>query len=70
MGKKPFDPFMRAQIVALHNAGFNQVDISKHLEISRCCVQNAIKKFKNHGHYNDNKRRGRPKKLLAMIFVI
>ncbi|CAF1597481.1 unnamed protein product [Adineta ricciae] len=63
MGRKPIDPFARAQIVALHNAGFKQVDISTHLGKSRCCVQNAIRKFKNHGHYNDMKRSGRPKKI-------
>ncbi|UJR08074.1 hypothetical protein I4U23_012351 [Adineta vaga] len=63
MGKKPVDPFVRAQTVALDNAGFKQVDTSTRLEISLCFVQNAITKFKNDGHYNDMKRSGRPKKI-------
>ena len=65
MGKKPISSFKRAQIVALHNAGFNQVDISKDLHVSRCCVQNAIKKYKNFGRYDDLKRSGRPKKVVG-----
>ena len=50
-------------MVALHDAGFNQVQISKQLNISRCCVQNAMKKYKRLGTYDDSKRSGRPKKL-------
>jgi transposase len=49
--------------VALHGAGFHQVDISKELRISRCCVQNVIKKYKKFGLYDDLKRSGRPKKV-------
>ena len=63
MGKKPSDPFIRAQAVALDQAGMNQVQISKQLKVSRCCVQNAIKKFKTAHHYNDSKRSGRPSKV-------
>ena len=29
MGRKRSDPYIRAQAVALYNAGYNQVDISK-----------------------------------------
>lgn len=63
MGKKPSDPHIRAQAVALHDAGLNQVQISKQLKVSRCCVQNAIKKFKQLGIYKDLKHTGRPKKI-------
>lgn len=63
MGKKPVDSFVRAQVVALSAAGLNQVQISKQLNISRHCVQNAIKKYKETGNYNDLKRTGRPKKI-------
>ncbi|CAF3183212.1 unnamed protein product [Rotaria socialis] len=63
MGKKPVSPFVRAHVVALHDAGFNQVHISKQLNISRCCAQNAIKKYKDQGNYNDLKSSGRPRKV-------
>ncbi|CAF3398923.1 unnamed protein product [Rotaria socialis] len=63
MGKKSIDPYVRAQVVALHDAGLNQVDISKQLIVSRCCVQNAIKKYKQLGRFDDLKHTGRPKKL-------
>ena len=63
MGKKAVSSFVRAQMVALHDVGFNQVQISKQLNISRCCVQNAINKYKHLGIYDDSKRSGRPKKL-------
>ena len=63
MGKKAVDSLVRAQAVALHDAGHNQVQISQQLKVSRCFVQNAIKKFKLHHHYNDAKRSGRPKKI-------
>ena len=51
---------MRVQV---HNAGFNQVQISKQLNISRCCVQNATHKYKRLGTYDDSKRSRRPKEL-------
>ena len=38
---------MRAQVVALHGAGFNQVQISKKLNSSRYCAQNTINKYKH-----------------------
>ncbi|CAF1019607.1 unnamed protein product, partial [Didymodactylos carnosus] len=63
MGKKPIDPVIRAQAVALHGAGLNQVQISKQLKISRSCVQNTIKKYEELFRYNDLKHTGRPKKL-------
>ena len=61
MKKKLVSSFVRAQVVALHDAGFNQVQISKQLHISRCCVQNAINKYKHLGTYDDSRRSGCPK---------
>ena len=63
MGKKTIYPYVRAQMVALHYAGLNQVQISKQLKVSRCCVQNAIKKYKQLGQFDDLKHIGHPKKL-------
>jgi transposase len=63
MGKKPVDSIVRAQVVALSDAGLSQVQISKQLKVSRHCVQNAIKKYKETGKYDDLKRTGRPKKI-------
>ena len=63
MGEKLSDPFIRAQAVALHLADLNQVEISKQLKVSRCCVQHAIKKFTTLGRYDDLKLSGRPKKI-------
>ena len=61
MGKKSVDWIVRAQTVALPDSGFNQVQISKQLNISRHCVQNAVKKYKETRQYNDFPRTGRPK---------
>lgn len=49
--------------MALNSARHNQIEISKQLKISRCSVQNAIKKYKDLGRYDDLKRSGRPKKM-------
>ena len=45
MGKKPVDSIVRAQALALSDSGHNQVQISRQLNISRHCVQNAVKKY-------------------------
>ena len=63
MGKKSIAPVVRAQAVALHQAGLNLSRISEQLNISRCCVRNVIKKFEEHGIYEDLKRSDRPKDL-------
>ena len=63
MGKKPVSSFVRAQVVALRDAGFNQVQISKQLNISHCFVQNTINKYKHLSAYDLSKCSGRPKKL-------
>ncbi|CAF4073853.1 unnamed protein product [Rotaria sp. Silwood2] len=63
MGKKPIEPYKRAQAVALHQVGFNLTDISRELKISRCCERNTINKFEQHGTFEDLKQSGRPKAL-------
>ena len=62
MEKNPVSSFVQAQVVPLHDAGFNQVQISKQRNISRRCVENAINKYKCLGTYDDSKGSGRPKK--------
>ena len=64
MGRKTVSSFGgEAQVVASHDAGFNQVQVSKQLNISRCCVQNTINKEKYLGTHESSKRSERPKKL-------
>ena len=63
MGKKPVDSIVRAQAVPLSDSGLNQAQISRQLNISRHCVQNAVKKYKETGQYNDFPRNGRPKRI-------
>ena len=62
MGKKPIDSIVRAQTIALSDNGLNQVQISRQLNISRHCVQNAAKKCKETRQYNDFLRTARPKR--------
>ena len=52
----------------MHDTGFNEVQISKQLNIFRCCVQNLLNKYKRLGKYDDSKRAGRPKRLDAHGF--
>ena len=47
---------------SLDDAGSYQVQISKQLDISNCCIQNAINKYKQLGTYEGSKRSGRRKK--------
>ncbi|CAF3791826.1 unnamed protein product [Rotaria socialis] len=63
MGKKPVDSSVRPQAVALPYAGLNQTQIARQRNISRHCVENAIKKYKKTGQYNDFLRTGRPKRI-------
>ena len=62
MGKKPVNSIVQAQAVALSDSGLNQVQISRQLNISKHCVQNAVKKYKETRQYNDFPRTDRPKK--------
>ena len=63
--KETVSSFVRVQVVALHGTGFNQVHISKQLNILLCCVKNAINKYKHLGIYEGLKRSERPKKVYA-----
>ena len=63
MGRKVVSSFVRAQVVALHDARFSQIQISMRLNISRCCIQNMINKYKHRGIHEGSKRTGHPKKL-------
>jgi len=63
MGKSPsLLPTKRAQIVAFRKTGMSQVAICKQLNVSRCAVQNALRKFDDGGGFSDAARSGRPKK--------
>ena len=70
MRKKSIHPYVRAHVVALHDAGLNQVQISKHLKVSRCIVQNAIKKCKQQGRFDVLKHTGCLKSFLFLRFPI
>ena len=61
MGKESVDSIVRAQAVAFSDSELKQVQISRQLNISRHCVQNAVKKYKETRQYNDFPRTGRPK---------
>lgn len=66
MGKRAIDPYIRAQVVALYNNGkisMTMDEVAGKLNISKCCVFNAIQKYKKTGEYVDKKRSGRPKRL-------
>ena len=52
MGKKSVDSIVRAQAAALSDSGLNQVQLSRQLNISTHCVQNAVKKYKKTRQYN------------------
>ena len=66
--KKTVSSFVRAELVALHDTGFNRAQISKQFNISRCYVQNTISKYKHPGTYDDLKRSEHPKKNDALGF--
>ena len=57
MGKRSIEPYIRAQAVPLYQSGLNLSKSWKQLQISRCCVPNAITKF------DDMKRSSRLKSL-------
>ena len=63
MGKKSIYPYVRVQVVALHDAALNQLRIPKQLKTSRCCSQNVIKKYKQLDRFDDLKHTGHSKKL-------
>ena len=49
-------------MVVLHDAGLNQLQMSKQFKVSRCCVQNVIKKHKQLDRFDDLKHTGHPTK--------
>ena len=53
-------PYVRT---ILHDAGLNQLQISKQPKVSRYWVQNAIKKYKQLNRFDNLKRSGHRKKL-------
>ena len=63
MGKRSIEPYVRAQAVALLQSDLSSSKISKQLQVSRCCVRNAITKFEEYTKFDDMKRSGRPKSL-------
>ena len=63
MGKRSIEPYVRAQAVSLYQSGLNLSKISKQLQISRCCVRNAITKSEEYTKFDDMKRFGRLKSL-------
>ena len=63
MDKRSIEPYVRAPAVALYQSGLNLSKISKQLQVSRCCVRNAITKFEEYTKFDDVKRSGRPKSL-------
>lgn len=63
MGKKPsLTVEKRAKIVALHECGFSEREISLKVNVSKTGVHQSISKFKISGNYTDLKRSGRPRK--------
>ena len=63
MGKRSIEPYVHAQAVALYQSGLNLSKISKQLQVSRCCVPNAITKFEEYTKFDDMKRSCRLKSL-------
>ena len=63
MGKRSIESYVRAQAVVLYQSGLNLPKIWKQLQISRCCVRNALTKFEEYDKFNDIKRSDRPKSL-------
>ena len=70
MRKILVDSIVRAQAVVLFDSGLNQVQISRQLNISRHCVQNTVKKYKETRQYNVFSRTGRPKRFQIVAFDI
>lgn len=63
MGKtKELTVEQRERVLVYSEFGWSQVKISKRMKISRCCVQNTLKRFRQSGSHKTLKRTGRPKK--------
>ncbi|XP_062891673.1 uncharacterized protein LOC134339252 [Mobula hypostoma] len=55
----------RHKVVILHQQGLSQAEISRQTGVSRCAVKALLKKHKETGKIEDQKRSGRPRKLSA-----
>ena len=53
MGKRSIELYVRAQAMPLYQLGLNLLKISKQLQVSRCCVCNAITKFEEYTKFDD-----------------
>ena len=64
--RKSIHLYVRVHVVTSHDAALSQFQISKQLRVSRCCVQNTIKKYKQLGRFDDFKYTERPQKLSGL----
>ena len=60
--KKSLSEVQRSPIIALHNEGLSERNISAKLKVSKTAVHQSIKKFEQYGSYKDLPRSGRPRK--------
>ena len=52
---------VRAKIVTLVEEGYSMNQVAKRMKVSRCCVQELVKKHKETGTVQDRSREGRPR---------
>ena len=50
-----------AKVVVLVQEGYSMNEVARKMKISRCCVQEVVKKQKETGTVVDRQRSGRPK---------
>ena len=62
MGKWSLSQAQWAQIVILHQEGYNERAISECLAVNKTAVHQEVVKFNNCGSYSDCKRSDRPRK--------
>ena len=55
-------PTKRALMVQAHADGMSMRKVAKKFEVSEKAVRNAVKRYKETGHFKDRPRSGRPKK--------
>ena len=53
MGKRSIEPYVRAQAVALYQSGLNLSKTWKQLQVSQCCIRNAITIFEEYTKFDD-----------------
>ncbi|CAF4713909.1 unnamed protein product [Rotaria sp. Silwood2] len=63
MGRKPVNIDKKKNIIALHDAGMSQHEISRQLHISRQCIRQTIRKFDQLHTVATKPGGGRPKKV-------